>query len=113
MNKVKFLLFELILAKINKLRLGLIQHISYFSCIDINKTCFLKNQFFWFWCKEYADYEYTLRPTDDFIRYIMRYGKLVKVISPLDVARKVRKQLLEAADVYADIDDSENSNVKE
>lgn len=65
------------------------------------------------WCKEYADYEYTLRPTDDFIRYIMRYGKLVKVISPLDVARKVRKQLLEAADVYADIDDSENSNVKE
>lgn len=43
----------------------------------------------------------------------MRYGKLVKVISPLDVARKVRKQLLEAADVYADIDDSENSNVKE
>lgn len=59
-----------------------------------------------YWSEEYADYEFTLRPTSDFIRFIMRYGKLVKVISPTDVARKVRHQLLEAVDMYKDIDEN-------
>lgn len=58
-----------------------------------------------FWGDEYTDYEYTLRPTSDFIRYVMRYGNLVKVISPTDVARKVKVQLLEAASMYDDLDE--------
>lgn len=57
-----------------------------------------------FWGEEYADYEFTLRPTGDFMRYIMRYGSLIKVISPIDVARKVKMQLLEAADRYKELD---------
>lgn len=58
-----------------------------------------------FWGGKYADYEFTIRPTSDFIRYIMRYGNLVKVISPMDVAKRVRTQLLNAADMYEDIAD--------
>ncbi|MDD6536577.1 MAG: WYL domain-containing protein, partial [Prevotella sp.] len=58
-----------------------------------------------FWGEEYADYEFTLRPTNDFIRFIMRYGTQVKVISPVDLARKVRAQLLEAIDMYSDLEE--------
>jgi len=58
-----------------------------------------------FWGDDYADYEYTLRPTSDFIRYIMRYGNLIKVVSPIDVAKMVRKQLLDAADMYNDLEE--------
>ena len=58
-----------------------------------------------FWGDEYADYEFTLRPTSDFIRHIMRYGDMVKVLSPTDVARKVRDEMLKAADRYYDLDE--------
>jgi len=58
-----------------------------------------------FWGEDYADYEFTLRPTSDFIRFIMRYGTQVKVISPVDLARKVREQLMEAVDMYSDLDE--------
>lgn len=59
-----------------------------------------------YWGEEYADYEFTLRPTNDFIRFIMRYGSLVKVITPIELARKVKTQLLEAADMYKDLDET-------
>lgn len=55
-------------------------------------------------CDEYADFEFTIRPTSDFIRYIMRYGNLIKVLSPIDVAKRVRTQLLDAADMYKELD---------
>lgn len=58
-----------------------------------------------FWGEEYADYEFSLRPTSDFVRFIMRYGTQVKVISPVDLARKVREQLLEAIDMYNDLEE--------
>lgn len=58
-------------------------------------------------CDEYADFEFTIRPTSDFIRYIMRYGNLIKVISPVDVAKRVRTQLLNAADMYKELDDQQ------
>lgn len=58
-----------------------------------------------FWGDEYADFEFNLRPTSDFIRYIMRYGSLVRVMSPTEVARRVRTQLQNAADLYKDLDD--------
>lgn len=58
-----------------------------------------------YWSEEYADYEFTLRPTSDFIRFIMRYGRLVKVLSPTDVARRVRVQLLNAANMYENLDE--------
>lgn len=54
---------------------------------------------------EYADFEFNLRPTNDLIRYIMRYGSLVKVMSPTEVAKRVREQLLNAADLYKGLDD--------
>ena len=57
-----------------------------------------------YWCEEYADYEFTLRPTSDFIRFIVRYGTLVKVISPIDVARKVRDQSMDTTNMYKDLD---------
>lgn len=60
-----------------------------------------------FWGDEYADYQFTMRATSDFIRYVMRYGDMVKVLSPVDVAKRVRKQLLNAADQYKDLEDLE------
>ena len=58
-----------------------------------------------YWGEEYADYEFTLRPTSDFIRFIMRYGSLVKVLVPTELARKVKAQLMEAVDMYSDLDE--------
>ena len=58
-----------------------------------------------FWGDEYADYEFTLRPTSDFIRHIMRYGDMVKVLSPIDVARKVRDEMQKAANRYNDLEE--------
>ena len=58
-----------------------------------------------YWGEEYADYEFTLRPTSDFIRFIRRYGSLVKVLAPTELARKVKAQLMEAVDMYSDLDE--------
>ena len=58
-----------------------------------------------YWGDEYADYEFTLRPTNDFIHFIMRYGSSVKVFEPKELARKVKAQLMEAVDMYYDLDE--------
>lgn len=58
-----------------------------------------------FWGDKYADYEFTLRPTDDFIRHVIRYGNLIKVLSPTDLARDVRDKLLATAEIYNDLED--------
>ena len=58
-----------------------------------------------FWGDNYADYEFTLRPTGDFIRHVIRYGNLIKVLSPTDLARDVRDKLLATADIYNDLED--------
>ena len=35
----------------------------------------------------------------------MRYGSLVKVLAPTELARKVKAQLMEAVDMYSDLDE--------
>lgn len=64
------------------------------------------------WRDDYADYEFTLRPTNDFIRTIMRCGSLVKVLSPTDIARKVRTQLKEAVNMYNNLDEESDCQQK-
>ena len=49
----------------------------------------------------YADYEITLRPTGDFISYLVGRGTAVKVLEPLWLADQVRESHKEAMDLYS------------
>lgn len=48
----------------------------------------------------YVDYEVVIRPTTDFIAYIMSRGAWCKVIEPQSLAQEIKKQLQDAAEIY-------------
>lgn len=48
----------------------------------------------------YADFEYRLRPTADFVGYLLSRGRWVKVLKPISLADEIRTQLQEALKGY-------------
>ena len=52
------------------------------------------------WKEDYADFEFHLYPTNDFISHIIKFGEHVKVISPENVANKVKGHLSAALALY-------------
>ena len=48
----------------------------------------------------YADYEYRLRPTDDFIGFIMSQGSWIKVLEPQSLAQEISKRHKAAQEIY-------------
>lgn len=48
----------------------------------------------------YVDYEITMRPTSDFIGYILSRGTWLKVISPPSLVEEVKQMHLKAAEMY-------------
>jgi hypothetical protein len=49
---------------------------------------------------DYSDFELTLRPTPDFYTPLLSRGPLIKVLSPQWLADEIKKQHLEAAQLY-------------
>lgn len=50
--------------------------------------------------EDYADYEYRLRPTDDFIGFIMSQGSWIKVLEPQSLAKEISKRHRSAHEIY-------------
>ena len=49
----------------------------------------------------YVDYEVYMRPTSDFIGYVLSRGKWLKILQPQEVADEVRNAHLGAAEIYS------------
>ena len=49
---------------------------------------------------DYVDFEVRLRPTSDFLAHILSRGRWLKVISPDDIAQKIKDLLQEALEEY-------------
>ena len=48
----------------------------------------------------YTDYEYRLKPTDDFIGFIMSQGSWMKVLEPQSLAQEISKRHRAAQEIY-------------
>lgn len=68
----------------------------YFNDLPLHKS-----QKVIFHCKEYADYMYWLRPGNELIADILRYGNQVEVISPSWLREKVQAQIISMALKYS------------
>lgn len=51
----------------------------------------------------YFDYEVTLRPTEDFLGYLLSRSNFVKIISPVSLANQLKEMALSIVKRYADI----------
>ena len=50
--------------------------------------------------EDYSDFELTLRPTSDFYTPLLSRGPLIKVLSPQWLADEIKRQHIEAAELY-------------
>ena len=48
----------------------------------------------------YVDYEVYLRPTSDFIGYVLSRGAWLKVVYPESVVNKVKENIKQMSDLY-------------
>lgn len=51
-------------------------------------------------CEDYADYEYYVRPSFDFIAELLSKGERIEVLSPQNLREKMYEELLQAAKRY-------------
>ena len=50
--------------------------------------------------EDYSDFELTLKPTPDFYTPLLSKGPLIKVLSPQWLADEIKRQHIEAAELY-------------
>ncbi len=50
--------------------------------------------------EDYSDFELTLRPTPDFYTQLLSRGPLIKVLSPQWLADEIKRQHIEAVELY-------------